>query len=826
MKNLSQLGLNLKTLKISDMGTLVSSLNYNFSMLLKLPAFKGIKGDEGDDGIGISGVRGSAWSVIDTTLSTDILSFYNLNSPNQITLSFVNTQLSFDLPNFLINFGYSELVDGDILVLPDLSVITYDELQTQFTDTGITFSNGSSLTVSQVQTIVTNMLSGVSSNDSVDTIFLAVAKLYSDLGGGINTTSNNDSVLDIPVVGAGGGVQLPDYKIISPKESKLAVTDNPMYVRGVSQDYHTLVQSTLTVDTHDYAAGVDNTPIMTILQNDYKSGLFLGHRHETSMRLFSKIYKTGSNSLRITSRNELNDENMAFLDLGAVEATLFAKDTVKIGTQSANGSLEILTETVIQKFLTLDSISEFGNSIDGLRLNTRFDELFIYSDIGQEANFLSLNNNKLVDSGYGVSINYLDNSPTQLVTSDLMQQMAAALQGNINNNSTNIGNFIQQIMDENHFIQRGTAPQDLNLAINAGIYEISPNQPLQYSNMPLQGGVNPTLIDLSSGGTDGGQLLTFRYDENKTLSFSSYGTIFQVLVMNIPPDFALDPPPRDRGQSIFMRNATNSSGSWLFTPWSLMYHTSNYDMQGTGLQFVYELLDNKFTLNLEGGVSSHTSLSTGVNYPTASIVEPIVQNLSVDTHGRVHSATISDMNEIMKKYVPEGTVIMWSGDLIAQQAIMANNGWLLCNSTGNSINSIVPDLSGRFIAALDQGNLNFDTIGKATDNQYNSQGITVTGEGGAALVRKINLPSINLTVQGNSIEDTPTIPPFLSQAYGLFPNINSDPVTYNTVLNSDPNKTEANLTRQYALQTELLGNDIPIQVLPRYYTLAFFCKVY
>jgi len=657
MKNLAELGLILKTLNIADLASLVADINHNFSMILKLPAYKGIKGDEGDDGVGSVGIRGSVWKVIDTVLSASIMSAYGLTSPNQITLGFVNVQIVADLPAFLLNFGYTELVHGDVIVLPDLSVIIYNENVSMFEDTGITFANGSSLTVQQVQDIVTAMLAGSTSDDSIDAIYLAVGKLFSDVSGGINTVANNDSVLDIPAIGAGGGVQLSDYKLIAPKEAKIGITDIPVFIRGAAQDYHRVIQNTLENDTHDYAAGFDNAPIMVMLQNDYNSGIFIGHRDETSMRLYSKIYKTASNSLRITGRNELSEGDMTYLDLASVNATLYGKDIVTISTEASQGVLQINTETVQQKFLTLDSVMRIGNALDSNDIAFYTHEMHIFSDLGTDVKFLSLSNNLLSDSGLSLASTFLDNDPSLIVTSDLMNNLNVSLSSGINTNLNNFNNLVATLIAENHFIQRGACPQDLNTAIEAGIYQINPNPVPDYSNLPDLTG---TLADIGNGiglqSSDGGALLAFRYDNTKTLSISAYDMVLQVLFINVP-DGVPFLTNMNRGQLIMTRTGSSSTplGTFNFSEWETIHHDGMFDMEGIGLEYAFDYLNNKHTLNLEDGVAAHASGSGGTSFPTTAIF-PYITNMSVDTHGRSHSAAIGDLDSVIRgDYVPLDT---------------------------------------------------------------------------------------------------------------------------------------------------------------------------
>lgn len=590
MNNLSNLGLNLKTLKISDLASLISDLNYNFSMVLKLPAFKGIQGDDGLDGVGISGLRGSSWTVIGSTLSASLLTVYGLTSTSQITLSFVNTQITTNLSSFLTNFGYSELVDGDILVLPDLSVLIYNESTSQFEDTGITFANGSSLTTQQVQDIVNNILATVSTDDDIETIYDAVGKLYSDASGGLNTSYNIDASLDLNVTGASAGFINSSYKMIAPKESKVTQSDTPIYIHGASQDYHDLIQNTLTNDTFNYGVGLDNSPIQVLLQNDNESGIFMGHRTATSMRLFSKIYKTSSNSLRLTSGNELTDSSMSYLELASSTATLQSIGDVNITTTSNTASINIgnvtgssneiylNAESVYNKRLILDDVIYLGSVADTDEIVFRSGEIFITSNsaTGTDAQFLSLNGSRLEDSGISLSTSESDNSATKVTTSDILY------------------GHIQKSM-----YQKGVCPTDLNNAVEQGIYEIQEGA-ISYTNFPNLhlDGTSLTILDPTgfNTGRKGGILKVKKYDNSLTSSNNSYSTIVQELELFNPDTYAST--TLDRASMSVKRWGSFHGGSWEFSEWSIVLDNTLVSLDGEGLELTYDSGANKYSLGV------------------------------------------------------------------------------------------------------------------------------------------------------------------------------------------------------------------------------------
>jgi hypothetical protein len=142
---------------------------------------------------------------------------------------------------------------------------------------------------------------------------------------------------------------------------------------------------------------------------------------------------------------------MSFLDLSLTTATLFGNTTVNINTNASNGVVNINSDSVIHRMFSFDDDTVLGNATTGNSLEIRYNDVYLYTSLGANVNFLKLIGNQLLDSGLSLATSFVDNDPTKLVTSDLMTDLGNFLGGqiavNVGNIGTNATNIATNVFD-------------------------------------------------------------------------------------------------------------------------------------------------------------------------------------------------------------------------------------------------------------------------------------------------------------------------------------------------------------------------------------------
>lgn len=314
MDNLSNSNLILRTLKPKEYSQLIDDLNYNFVKILNLPGFKGIRGDsvQGVQGIGI---RGSKWIFVQLQ---DVANEYNLTDYTQVTREWINAAFQDD-PERLFSALYipndTNLRLGDILVLPDGSIVTMTEhvnadtsVDIVFVDTGISFAEVTSVSESRVIEIFQELYTQSNTNSGATRHYRAVAKNASDASPQLNTQVNNDSAVDIVSSDSGAGAPLSDYSFLGTSESAVTPTTQLCLLVGSAKAYHRLVGATQESFNNDFVPGVDDFAALVVLQNNNKNGILFGNKNSQNLRKFGRLYNNGSATILTSSNSPIQDQ--------------------------------------------------------------------------------------------------------------------------------------------------------------------------------------------------------------------------------------------------------------------------------------------------------------------------------------------------------------------------------------------------------------------------------------------------------------------------------------------------------------------------------------
>jgi len=351
MKDLTSSGLVLRTLDASDWPKFVEDMNFNLTQILNLPGFKGQPGLSVTGPAGV-GIRGSKWVFVKMS---DMQNVYNITDASEVDLAFINQ--SFDNDSALLFSSLDipsddELIIGDLLVLPEGQIIELSEVvngnQTtvQFTDTGVTFAQVSSLSESRVRAIFNELFQGGNQTNGSFRNYAAVAKNNTDASPAVNQNINNDSIIDILVSSSGPGAALPTHKFVAATEQDVTTDTQMCLIAGSPVRYHELLQETQRIHTNNYAPGIDDFAAQVILQNSYKNGLIFGHRNSESIRQFGRLYRSVNSTILTSSYSPLENE-YSDIQLSDDAVTIRANRGVIRTT-----SLEIMAGVLTSEFLS------------------------------------------------------------------------------------------------------------------------------------------------------------------------------------------------------------------------------------------------------------------------------------------------------------------------------------------------------------------------------------------------------------------------------------------------------------------------------------------
>lgn len=359
MKNLKSSGLELKTIQPIEYSKMVEDINTNFLAILNTPGFRGAPGLSVEGPIGL-GERGSKWIFVAVSDFAD----YGVENENDVNLDFINQKFSQDPTDFTNHLNVpdnSSLIYGDMLVLPSGQVImlTLGSSDDVFVDTGVSFAQVSQLTVDEVVNIVRQLIGPTNESEGVR-FYNSIAKNASDLSPALNINMTNDSIIDIDVVGAGPGAEVPEHIFLAPSDVKVLDSTSLCLITGSPQKYHDLIQATQINHNNDYGPGVDDWAAHVILQNSYRNGILLGHKDSESFRNFSRIYN-GASSLILTSSYSPNSNEYSHLELSDSNFDIHSPLVNVFGT-----TLDIKSQNILSK-----TINQFNNDLELGLLNNK-----------------------------------------------------------------------------------------------------------------------------------------------------------------------------------------------------------------------------------------------------------------------------------------------------------------------------------------------------------------------------------------------------------------------------------------------------------------------
>lgn len=308
--------MNLGTLlkiEYTNLTEFIDAINRNFAVVQNSPLFKGIPGDEGIPGNeGISGERGSKFFFVDFVK-------FNLQFPTEVTLGshidlvFLNSKLTNpdSKLKILTAIDSPNLVDKDVLVLLDSTMISFNYAENKFYDTGKSLNTSITQEIQEIindlfQSYLPQLQSGIK---NVFENYSTLAKNYSDNNNtGISTNLNETSVYSpfIQGITSNIGINVPNHKYYGVSQNLNTEQNENTVVFGSIVKYYKLLMNTINTDgtqtlTSNYAPGNNNIPSAIFLQDTYNAGLLFGYKDKKNLKQFGSIFKNSSDELEIKS---------------------------------------------------------------------------------------------------------------------------------------------------------------------------------------------------------------------------------------------------------------------------------------------------------------------------------------------------------------------------------------------------------------------------------------------------------------------------------------------------------------------------------------------
>ena len=477
MNNLKQSGLNLRNISVVDYAQLVEDIQYNFLQILSHPGFKGVPGRSirGETGVG---VRGSKWIFVKSD------TFPNETS-SSITLEFINNAFITNAEEFTRKLNIpdnSTLIHGDILVLPSGAVIqlVQDKVtgHTIFVDTGIEFSQVSTLSVEEITKLVAKLTKNITS--SKGNVFInAVGKNYHDSSPAGNINATNDAIIDIDTSTSGPGKTLPTRMFFAAPETIVNNDIDVMQVIGSIQVYHRLVQKTLELKNANYGPGIDDWATLAILQNSNKNGIILGAKNSTTLQQFSRIYRSNTALVLTSSYSPYNNE---FSEIQLSDNDAYIRTITRVTVESPTSIVNSATFRTNQ-FDFYDDVLRLGYGSTVTNQLLLKSSGFINLDSAdvrlpqiKNAQFLSTTDTgKIINSGYNIGTDIDTANAATILRGDTISQAYSSLNSRIvetnlsvrtNQETTNraIHNVTQQLNTQISTVQSTIAETERTLS--------------------------------------------------------------------------------------------------------------------------------------------------------------------------------------------------------------------------------------------------------------------------------------------------------------------------------------------------------------------------
>lgn len=375
---------DLRTLRLAELSTIIEDINYNFSILRSHPMFQGIKGDPGTPGIkGSAGTRGSRWLFFfrnefqQAFPSTD---FSRFNTTDRY-ITWLNTQIRNNVtrPLVLETLSVSEFVDTDIVVLPNTAMIQYDGASQNFIDTGVQINAESGyVKKSDLDAAIEDVKKLI--NEDIEQVGIpSYLKSFVDGVDVPNNVANEYSYLDA-VSGPNASVY-DEHRFFGPNsnDTEISKANILTLLAGLKEWYHTLITNTLQAGNYasSFVPGPGRMPALVVMQNDTNSGLLIGPKataNNIGIDKYGRIFMGEGVTIDGISKKVIKDISKYGLHLfsnltGSVTSSGHISEVfiTPAAIYLISALVEVMKDMIIHGKLTVEGISTFNDVVSILK---------------------------------------------------------------------------------------------------------------------------------------------------------------------------------------------------------------------------------------------------------------------------------------------------------------------------------------------------------------------------------------------------------------------------------------------------------------------------
>lgn len=325
----------LQKIEFDNLASFLAAINNNFAIIQNSPLFKGIPGEQGETGnVGPQGDRGTKIFPVIFDKFREVFPELEGQYVGALTPDWINSKLANDdesSTNFnkicdALGLVDDTLLDGDLLLFATyLSIFSYSADDNQVHDTGIKFSTDINIQETINNMVAHSMEEYLNQLNSIKVYIKQYTTIASNDGNTAAPTVSNATTYFpyLPIGNMPRRIDVTDTDNLLIKHKYFGIDDTEI---NQSNDYYTDSSFGITEiigsireyvkilrrGTNQNLSGniVNPTnsrmPALVVMQNNYNSGLLIGHKNSPTMADFALIYKDNAGALHIKREHKWN----------------------------------------------------------------------------------------------------------------------------------------------------------------------------------------------------------------------------------------------------------------------------------------------------------------------------------------------------------------------------------------------------------------------------------------------------------------------------------------------------------------------------------------
>ena len=420
----------LQKVEFDNLATFLATINNNFSIIQNSPLFKGVPGEQGVQGeTGSQGDRGT--KILPVVFDKFVEVFPELQGQYVSALSpdFINSKLlnddesntNFNLICDALGLDGDSLIDGDMLLFAtDLMIYAYEASTNQLVETGIKFATDINIQET-INTLIENSMQEYLEQLNAIKVYLKQYTTIASNDGATAAPTVSNATTYFPYIPIGNmprQLDVTNQDVLAIKHKYFGIDDsetsqaNDYYndssfgvttVLGSIRQYVKILRNGTNQNLSGNIINPTNNrmPSLVVMQNNYESGLVIGHKNAENMSQYTLMYRDSAGSFHIKREHKWNlTQQVTELVLGA-------------GFVSCNSNFKLTDHAnMISDFLTsnyLQSSVDFGYSTTNSKITFKSRVLnfaqFTGGRIMETDNHKNLTTNKRFDVAFENTLN-------------------------------------------------------------------------------------------------------------------------------------------------------------------------------------------------------------------------------------------------------------------------------------------------------------------------------------------------------------------------------------------------------------------------------------